>query len=51
MEWNIEYDNDVGENDESFWEWWTVRNGARFFKCDTEEDAHWLCDLLNRDAG
>jgi hypothetical protein len=51
MKWTIEYDNDTGPNDGGFWEWWTVSDGAHSFKCDSEEDAKWLCDLLNRDAG
>ncbi len=46
--WKIEYDNDVGPNDEGFWEWWTVSNGERTFKTDSEEDAQWLSDLLKK---
>jgi hypothetical protein len=51
MKWTIEYDNDTGPGDEGFWEWWTVSDVARSFKCDSEEDAKWLCELLNPDAG
>jgi len=47
MGWIIEYDNDVGTNDDGFWEWWNVTNGEKTFKADTEEDAKMLCDLLN----
>lgn len=36
MKWRIEYDNDTGPSDEGFWEWWTVTDGTRSFKCDTE---------------
>lgn len=45
--WKIEYDNDTGNDDGGFWEWWTVTDGAKSFKSDTEDDAKWLCDLLN----
>lgn len=45
--WKIEYDNDTGPGDERFWEWWTVTNGTRSFKCDNEADAKWLAELLN----
>ena len=48
MKWTIEYDNDTGPSDEGFWEWWTVSNGERAFKCDSEQDAVWLCDMLER---
>ena len=47
MKWKVDYDNDVGPNDESFWEWWEVTDGTRTFKCDKSEDADFLCDLLN----
>jgi len=43
----IEYDSDTGSGDEGFWDWWTVANGKRSFRCFTEEDANYLCDLLN----
>ena len=46
--WEIEYDNDTGPDDEGFGEWWTVSREDRSFKTDTEEDAKWLCDLLNK---
>lgn len=45
--WKIEYGNDTGPSDESFWEWWTVTDGEKSFKCDDQADAKWLCDLLN----
>ena len=44
---NIEYDNSTGPYDEGFYEWWTVTNGTRSFKCNSEEDANWLCGMLN----
>ena len=50
MKWNIDYDNDTGYDDEGFWEWWTVSDEQRSFKCDSEDDAKWLCDILNRNA-
>ncbi len=48
MNWKIEYDNDVGPDDDGFWQWWTVTDGQRSFKCDTEEDAKWLLEKLKR---
>ena len=47
MKWTVEYDNDVGPNDEGFWECWNVTDGNRVFKADDEGDARWLCDMLN----
>lgn len=47
MKWKIEYGNDTGSNDEGIWEWWTVTDGDKSFKCDDEADAKWLCDTLN----
>jgi hypothetical protein len=48
--WRVDYNNDTGPNNESFWEWWEVTDGARIFKCDDENDAQWLCDLLNMNS-
>lgn len=48
--WTIEYDNDTGPSDEGYLEWWTVTNGSKSFKCDSESDAEWLCELLNKHA-
>ena len=45
--WKIEHGNDTGSNDEGIWEWWTVTNGDKSFKCDTAADAKWLCETLN----
>ena len=44
--WIIEYDNDVGPNDEGFWEWWTVTNGNQSIRCHTKENADWLLSKL-----
>jgi hypothetical protein len=45
----IEYDNDTGPTDEGFWEWWTISDGKRSFRCDSsEQDAQWLCNILNK---
>ena len=46
-EWTIEYDNDVGPDDEYFIEWWIVTNGERAFKSNTKIDAEWLKSTLN----
>ena len=43
----IEYDNDTGPDDEGFWEWWTVTDGERAYKCDVEADAKYLALRLN----
>lgn len=48
--WRVEYGNDTGANDEYFYEWWTVTNGERSVKCDTESEGYELCDLLNLSA-
>jgi hypothetical protein len=47
MKWKVDRNNDVGANDEGFWEWWEVTDGERVFKADSEADADWLCELLN----
>ena len=48
--WKIEYGNDVGSTYDGFWEWWEVSDGNRSFECSSEEDAQFLCDLLNTHA-
>ena len=47
--WSIEYHNDVGPDDDAFWEWWTVSDGERTFRSDDEEDAEWLAERLRRE--
>lgn len=47
MEWKIEYENDTGNNDESYYEWWNVTNGDKYFRCKTEEDANFLLAQLS----
>lgn len=47
MKWTIEYGNDTGPGDDFFHEWWTVTNGEKSFKCESEDDAEWLSKLLN----
>jgi len=42
--WEIEYDN-WGED--GFSEWRHVTDGEKSFKCYEEEDAKWLCGILN----
>ena len=54
--WNVFYDNDVGPDDGGFWEWWSVMDTnsqhdgreTREFKCDSEDDAFWLAEILNK---
>ena len=45
--WWVDYQNDTGPNDGGFYEWWEVTDGARTFKCDSEEDARCLAVVLN----
>ena len=40
--WRAEYCGD-----DCFWEWWEVTDGEKVFKTDCEEDARWLCSILN----
>lgn len=47
--WTIKYDNDTGPCDESYHEWWEVTNETTTFRANTEADAKWLCDLLNKE--
>ena len=49
-EWRIDYDNDSGNDDGAFWEWWTLTDGVRSFKCDSEADAQWLQAALTQPA-
>jgi hypothetical protein len=53
LKWKIEYNNDTGMGDDSFEEWWNVANDVRdcSFRAYIEEEAKWLCDLLNRYDG
>ena len=47
--WLIGYDNDMGDNDESFNEWWTISNTSepiRTFICNNIDDARWLRNML-----
>ena len=46
--WTIKYSNDVGSNDEGFWERWEISEGERMFKAISEAEANWLCEVLNR---
>lgn len=45
--WAVEYDNDVGPNDEGFWEWWEVTDCKTTYKTDDKAAAERLCALLN----
>jgi hypothetical protein len=48
MKWEIKYENDTGPNDESFSEWWIITNGNKTFRTESNEEAKWLVDFLNR---
>lgn len=48
--WKVEYQNDVDvadNGDESFREWLEVTGKDMTFKCDSQKEAQWLCDVLN----
>jgi hypothetical protein len=46
-EWHVEYSNDTGPTDESFYEWWEVTNGYAIYTAHTAESAEKLCAILN----
>lgn len=48
MKYSVEYSNATSPDDDGFWEWWTVSSENRSFKCDSDDDAVWLCELLNK---
>lgn len=45
----IDYGNDIGADDEGFWEWWTIvsPSGEKIAKFDKQEYAIMVCALLN----
>jgi hypothetical protein len=45
--WRVDFHNDVGPNDDCYVEWWEVADGNRKFESKFEDDAKWLCALLN----
>lgn len=47
--WKVEYDNDVDSNDIRLFEWWNITNGGMTFRTNDQEDAYWLCDILNQE--
>jgi hypothetical protein len=47
MDWKLDWDTDVGPDDDYYIEWWTVSRGEQIFRCDSKTDAEWLCNLLN----
>lgn len=47
-EWKIEIENDVGDNDDYYREWWSVNNNITKYHCDTKKEAEFLCALLNK---
>ena len=58
MTFRIEEECDASYDEESramltYSEWWNVTNlgkqsePSRSFRCESEDDAQWLCDLLN----
>jgi hypothetical protein len=48
--WRVQYNNDTAQGDEFYWSWWEVTDDARTFKSSSEDDAQWLCDILNEHA-
>lgn len=48
MNWSVEYNNDVGRNDEGFWEWYELQwAGTRVAKFDQEQHARGIAKILN----
>ncbi len=45
--YKVIYDNDTSSDDESYYQWWLVTNDDKLFECSDEDDANWLCKLLN----
>ena len=45
--WKVEYNNDVGPDDERFEEWWEITDGTTTYKATSAEEAQMLCDQLN----
>lgn len=45
----IKYDNDVGPDDDGFWEWWDILSpsGETIAKCDKQDYAIMICAFLN----
>lgn len=48
--WIVEYDNDTGPDDDSFWQWWNVTDGTTSYRASTEDEANSLCQTLNSQA-
>lgn len=48
IKWKVEWANDTGPNDESYWEWWIITDGEKAFKAESDQEAYWLRDLLNK---
>lgn len=50
IKYSVDWNNDVGPNDEGYWEWWEVKDDIDhevICKCDKKEDADLICGLLN----
>lgn len=45
--WTVEYNNDVGPDDDGFWEWWEVTDGKFIYKANKEFEARELADAMN----
>ena len=46
--WKVDWDNDVYGED-CYVEWWYVSDWFKTFKADSEEDALWLAEVLNKE--
>lgn len=48
LPWHVQYDNDVGPDDDGFWEWWGViaANGETVCRCDSEVVANAIVAAL-----
>ena len=45
--WTIEYETYTDLGDQVLLQWWTITDGERSFRCDTQKDAEWLREMLN----
>ncbi len=46
MSWHIDYGNDVGPDDDFFFEWWDVTDDITSFRCNSEDEANRLLQQI-----
>lgn len=45
--WTVQIGNEV-DKDERYHEFYCVSGPTREFRCENEDDAKWLCNILNK---